>query len=34
MIDKAAYEAVYEKRNRPQWLSIPLSALGEYASGS
>jgi maltokinase len=30
-IDKAAYEAVYEKRNRPQWLSIPLSALAEYA---
>jgi maltokinase len=31
LIDKAAYEAVYEKRNRPQWLSIPLSALAEYA---
>ncbi|MEZ5157787.1 MAG: phosphotransferase [Candidatus Nanopelagicales bacterium] len=33
LIDKAAYEAVYEKRNRPQWLSIPLSALAEYAGG-
>ncbi len=34
LIDKAAYEAVYEKRNRPQWLSIPLSALSEYTGGS
>jgi maltokinase len=26
-IDKALYEAVYEARNRPDWLGIPLAAL-------
>ncbi len=30
-VDKAAYEAVYEKRNRPDWLRIPLSALQALA---
>ncbi len=27
--DKAVYECVYEARNRPSWLSIPLAALGQ-----
>jgi predicted trehalose synthase len=32
-IDKAAYEAVYEQRNRPGWVDIPLAALREIAAG-
>ncbi len=31
-IDKAAYEAVYEQRNRPDWVDIPLSALREIVA--
>lgn len=30
-VDKTAYEAVYEKRNRPDWLEIPVSALRALA---
>lgn len=33
LIDKSAYEAVYEQRNRPDWVGIPLSALQELARG-
>ena len=32
LVDKAAYEAAYEKRNRPDWLGIPLAALTDLAA--
>jgi maltokinase len=31
-IDKAVYEAIYEFRNRPDWLSIPVTAVRRLAA--
>lgn len=33
-LDKAAYEAVYESQNRPEWLAIPLGALEELTASA
>lgn len=32
-VDKAMYELVYEARNRPDWVDIPLAAIDRLSSG-